>query len=95
MITGLHLLCLLTGLLVTPVQQKAAPVNSLSDCTQKRERCVESCGKQREACDRNTPNDERCVKQQNQCEAGCDNAWKKCEENSTSVSAWPQPRLAF
>lgn len=84
MISGLYIMCLLAGSLLAPGPQAATPVNSFGDCTDKRERCIESCGKQRANCDRNTPNDPRCVSQQNQCEAGCNNAWRKCQENSGS-----------
>jgi hypothetical protein len=90
MLSGLYVICLFAGSLLAPGpqatpapgHQAATSMNAFGDCTDKRERCIESCGKQRQACDRNTPNDARCVGQQNQCEAGCNNAWKKCEENS-------------
>lgn len=56
-------------------------VISTGDCETKREHCNKSCLKQREACDKNTPSDTKyCISQQNTCDAGCNDAWKKCSE---------------
>lgn len=92
MLSGLYIFCLLAGSLLTPAPQTATSTNAFDTCTERREYCIESCIKQRENCDRNTPNDPRCVSQQNQCDAGCKNAWTKCEENSGSKLV---SRLAF
>lgn len=94
MLSGLYIFCLLAGSVLAPAPQPTTSTNATAfgDCAEKHELCTDSCLKQRQACDRNTPNDPRCVSQQNQCEAGCYKAWKSCEENSGSkLSA----RLAF
>lgn len=92
MLPGLYIFVLLAGSVFTPAPQVTKPANAFDSCTEKREFCIESCGKQRQACDRNTPNDPRCVSQQNQCEAGCNKAWKKCQESSALKMI---SRLAF
>lgn len=92
MLSALYIFCLLAGSVLAPAPQAATSTNAFGDCTDKREYCIESCGKQRQACDRNTPNDPRCVSQQNQCEAGCNSAWRKCQEDSGSKLV---SRLAF
>jgi hypothetical protein len=77
----LYVALLLLGGFTASANRPAPTANASSDCVEKRELCVKSCGKQREACDKNSPNDQsRCVAQQNQCEAGCNDAWKKCEQ---------------
>jgi hypothetical protein len=52
-----------------------------SDCEKARELCVKSCSKFRESCDKNHQDDPQyCVALQNQCEASCKEAWRKCNE---------------
>jgi len=65
---------------LVPSQGTGARVQA-ADCEKARELCVESCGRYRKNCDANHPNDQDyCVKQQNSCEAKCQEAWRTCSE---------------
>lgn len=76
---GLFIAVVMTVLALTGTHTSRA--NSGGDCEIKREACIKSCLKQREACDKNNPSDpDYCIKQQNRCDKGCNDAWKKCSE---------------
>ena len=50
------------------------------DCEKKREDCIESCQKQRNQCDAAGNSSDYCVKQDQRCQKGCEDAWRKCNE---------------
>lgn len=63
-------------------EDSKAIVISSDNCETKREACNKSCLNQRATCDKNNPNNSAyCIGQQNTCDNGCNNAWKKCSEN--------------
>ena|ERR1700686_1988761 len=57
-----------------------------SDCEKKREECINSCAKQRKTCDANGNASDYCVKQDTACSGGCDKAWRKCSEKSSTAT---------
>ncbi len=64
-------------------QNTAKPVSS-DDCESNRERCMESCEKQHKDCDARANSEEQrkwCQQSDEQCSNGCNEAWRKCQEN--------------